>query len=132
MNPIVAEWIEKAEGDFATMERELRARKRPNYDAACFHAQQCVEKYLKARLTAAGISFGKTHDLVSLLDGVLPAQPLWEPFKESLAFLSECAVAVRYPGESADKEMARQAAIRCRAFRRFARQSIDFGLGTAG
>jgi HEPN domain-containing protein len=35
-------------GDFATVEREVRARKNPNYDGVCFHAQQCAEKYLKA------------------------------------------------------------------------------------
>jgi HEPN domain-containing protein len=50
MNPAVAEWISKAEGDFTTAGRELRARKSPNYDAVCFHAQQCGEKYLKAIL----------------------------------------------------------------------------------
>ena len=48
MNPLTHEWIEKAEGDFTTAGRELRARKNPNYEAACFHAQQCAEKYLKA------------------------------------------------------------------------------------
>lgn len=41
------EWIKKAEGDFQTALREERARKQPNYDAACFHAQQSIEKYLK-------------------------------------------------------------------------------------
>ena len=29
MNPLTLEWIEKAEGDFATAGRELRARKEP-------------------------------------------------------------------------------------------------------
>src|SRR6266852_9206884 len=67
MQPLTAEWVDKAEGDFATLLREIRARKRPNYDSACFHAQQCTEKYLKARLQEAGIPFGKTHDLPALL-----------------------------------------------------------------
>jgi hypothetical protein len=43
MNELTAEWVEKAEGDYATAGRELRARRRPNYDAACFHAQQTHE-----------------------------------------------------------------------------------------
>jgi HEPN domain-containing protein len=38
---------------------ELRARRAPNYDAACFHAQQCAEKYLKALLQEKEIEFGK-------------------------------------------------------------------------
>ncbi len=42
MKKIYQEWIEKAEGDFNSANREIRARKNPNYDAACFHAQQCV------------------------------------------------------------------------------------------
>jgi HEPN domain-containing protein len=50
MTPLTREWIDKAEGDFATARREIRVRQAPNYDAVCFHAQQCVEKYLKARL----------------------------------------------------------------------------------
>ena len=46
MQPATSEWIAKAEGDFTTALREHRARKSPNYDAACFHAQQCAEKHL--------------------------------------------------------------------------------------
>jgi HEPN domain-containing protein len=43
MTPLTQEWVDKAEGDFITATRELRARKSPNFDAACFHAQQCAE-----------------------------------------------------------------------------------------
>jgi len=50
MNPLTLEWVEKAEGDFITARRELHARAKPNYDAACFHAQQMAEKYLKTML----------------------------------------------------------------------------------
>jgi HEPN domain-containing protein len=55
MKPITAEWVIKAEGDWASAQREVRARKHRNHDSACFHAQQCVEKYLKAWLQEAGI-----------------------------------------------------------------------------
>ena len=48
MNEVVDEWIQKAEGDYVSALREYRARKLPNFDAAGFHAQQCIEKYLKA------------------------------------------------------------------------------------
>lgn len=50
MNVLTLEWIAKAEGDYASAGREYRARRNPNYDAACFHAQQVAEKYLKAWL----------------------------------------------------------------------------------
>jgi HEPN domain-containing protein len=47
MKPITLEWIEKAEEDWMMMLKGYRARKSPAYNAACFHAQQCAEKYLK-------------------------------------------------------------------------------------
>lgn len=92
MKPITLEWVAKAEGDFAMLERESRARKNPNYDGICFHAQQCAEKYIKARLCEAGIEFKKIHDLVSLLDKVLGVEPMWETFRQHLAYLSGFAV----------------------------------------
>lgn len=48
MNELTKEWINKAEGDFVSALRDYRARKSPNFDAAGFHAQQCIEKYMKA------------------------------------------------------------------------------------
>jgi HEPN domain-containing protein len=54
-----------------------RSRKRTRYRAICFHAQQCAEKYLKARLTEANIPFIKTHDLPSLLSQLAAVEPLW-------------------------------------------------------
>ena len=44
MKPSTVEWVEKAEGDWETAQRAYRARKKPVYDAACFHCQQCVEE----------------------------------------------------------------------------------------
>ena len=124
MKPIATEWVEKAEGDFAILERECRARKNPSYDGACFHAQQCAEKYIKARLCEADISFSKIHDLVALLEKAVSLEPSWEAFREDLAFLSDFAVAFRYPGESADRQSALDARRRCRRFRKAARTAL--------
>ncbi len=124
MMPLTPEWIEKAEGDFHSALRELRARKNPNYDAACFHAQQCIEKYLKGRLQEEEIHFAKTHDLPALLDLLLPVEPLWEAWREELGTLSDYAVNFRYPGESADKSMARKAVAICKKFRGEVRRSL--------
>lgn len=124
MTPLVHEWVEKAEGDWHTMGREWRARKIPNYDSMCFHAQQCVEKYLKARLQSSGIDFEHTHKLVRLLDTVLPVEPTWVWMRDSLAVLSEYAVAFRYPGESADKDIARDARKMCAEIRKAVRTSL--------
>ena len=124
MKPLTREWIGKAEGDFTTTRREVQARKAPNYDAACFHAQQCVEKYLKARLQEATLPFGRTHDLSALLNLLLSVEPSWESLRPYLHALTTFAVGVRYPGESADKAMAREALALCRTVRRHIRLSL--------
>jgi HEPN domain-containing protein len=124
MNPLTFEWVEKAEGDFATAQRELRARKKPNYDAVCFHAQQCAEKYLKAMLQETGIVFGKTHNLIILLNLVLAVDTSWEMMHPQLQILNGYAVEVRYPGESADKVIAQDALRLCRAIRTRARAHL--------
>ena len=109
MNRPAREWIAKAEGDYATALREVRARKDPNYDAACFHAQQCIEKYLKGILQARRIGFARAHDLCLLLDTSLGEFPLWESFRPDMEMLTQYAIAFRYPGETATKGEARQA-----------------------
>ena len=124
MKPMTAEWVAKAEADFATAQRESRVRNNPNYDGICFHYQQCAEKYLKARLCEAEIPFGKIHDLVTLLEQVLKVEPNWEIFREDLAYLSDFAVAFRYPGESSDKKSAIEAGRLCSFFRKTARSSL--------
>ena len=121
MKPMTAEWVVKAEGDFATMQRESRVADRPNYEANCFHAQQCAERYLKARLYEADIPFGKVHDLMALLDQVSGVEPGWEGFRENLAYLSDLAVAMNYPGEAADADVAARAEQCCQRFRDAAR-----------
>jgi HEPN domain-containing protein len=124
MKPMTTEWIAKAEGDFAIMERECQVTDNPNYDGICFHAQQCAEKYLKARLCEVDITFSKIHDLVALLDQVLEVEPTWESFREDLAYLSDFAVTFRYPGESADTESAIDSQHRCHRFRNAARDVL--------
>ena len=109
MKPAAREWIEKAEADFLSAQREFRARKRPNYDAACFFAQQCVEKYLKGRMADAGMAVPRTHDLAFLLDSLLPLEPRWEAARPRLETLTSYAVVFRYPGDSATRALAKTA-----------------------
>jgi len=66
MRRATGEWLAKAEADFISALREYRARKQPNFDAACFFAQQCAEKYLKAYLQEQTVAVPRTHDLVQL------------------------------------------------------------------
>lgn len=125
MKPSTREWINKAEADFISTGREYRARKNPNYDAACFFAQQSVEKYFKARLVEAGISFPKTHDLETLLDLLIPFEPLWEAFRSNLSELTSYAVSFRYPGESATRDMAKLAVTNVTRIRKQIRRDMQ-------
>jgi len=124
MKPLTLEWIEKAEEDIISAQREYRARNRPNYNAACFFAQQCIEKYIKACLQEADIEFGKTHDLLYLLDLVEPVEPFWQSYRPTFRPISAYAVQLRYPGDNAIKEEAADAIKICLDFRTIARQSL--------
>ena len=70
MNDTAREWFEKAEADYRTAAREIKAADGPNFDAVCFHAQQCVEKLMKGLLIHRGIVPPRTHDLVEF-DGLV-------------------------------------------------------------
>ena len=124
MNGIVAECIEKAEGDYRTAEREMRVRKAPNYDAVCFHAQQCAEKYLKAFLAHHQLPFRLIHDLEVLLEPIIPAHPDFEMIRDLLLLLNDYAVDIRYPGEMATKGEARATVKAMRTVRAFVRLKL--------
>jgi len=112
MQPETAEWVEIVEGDFLTATREAAA-KVPNFNAACFHAQQCIEKYLKALLVEHNIVFPKTHQLGFLGDLLPRAAGDLDPIGGELARLSPYAIDVRYPRGGADAAEARQALVDC-------------------
>ncbi len=124
MNALVDEWIAKAEGDWHTLQREVRARKHPNHDAACFHAQQCAEKYLKAFLQLSNQPFPKTHNLTDLLELVLVHDWQFETLRDILEALNHYAVIFRYPGEEATRTEALAAAKLATAIRKFARTKL--------
>ena len=106
--------------------RELQAGNAPNYDAVCFHTQQCAEKYLKARLQEANITIERTHNLSRLLDALLPVEPTWDTLRSYLRALTVYAINFHYPGDSADKEEAQEAVRLCRKVRLRVRR--DMGL----
>lgn len=124
MNPAVAEWVSKAEGDFLTAGRELRARKAPNHDAVCFHAQQCAEKYLKAVLQEKGKRIPKIHFLLELLAIILKFDGSYEFMKSDLQLLEDYSVRFRYPGHFAEKDEAQSAYAAAGTVRKFSRQKL--------
>ena len=61
-----------------------------------FHAQQAIEKALKAVLSHAGVVFRRTHDIVELLDLLTDANLPEPPHADRLDELSPYAVEMRY------------------------------------
>ena len=98
MKLATSEWVDKAEADYAAALLLRKSRKKHSRDLVCFHLQQCVEKYLKARLVEGNVAFPKTHDLERLLDLALPSEPTWQLLRPALATITNYAVEVRYPG----------------------------------
>jgi HEPN domain-containing protein len=117
-------WVDRAEEDYEIAVASLR-RKRPWTYGACFHAQQCAEKYLKAALIARGQSFPKVHDLLTLSTLCEQAGILTGLDPSRLDLLSAYAVRVRYPGEDPDADEARSALEIARSVRRFVRRHLS-------
>lgn len=109
MNPLTHEWIAKAEADLLTARREFRARKAPNYDAVCFHAQQAAEKYLKAVLQDRGMMIPRTHSLLELVALVSKNEASFLFIQSDANALEGFAVQFRYPGITADRSEAKLA-----------------------
>ncbi|HEY1379811.1 MAG TPA: HEPN domain-containing protein [Gemmataceae bacterium] len=108
MMPRTREWLRKAESDRRVVRLAMCAQP-PEYDAACFHCQQAVEKHLKGLLHERGQPVPKTHDLIDLVDRLLPSDPQLKPLRTTAGRLTIYAVLYRYPGFHATKQRAQTA-----------------------
>ena len=96
INPLTLEEIRAAAEDWATVQVLQQALRRDVYHSICFHAQQCVEKYLKAWLQEANLRVPRTHDLNALLDFIVPMHPEWRKWHTDFDTFEPYAVDVRY------------------------------------
>lgn len=127
MNPLTLEWVQKAEGDYAVAQ-QVHQGQNPVHDAICFHAQQCIEKYLKAWLQEANIPFPRTHDLKELLELIVPTFPVWGAWQADFSILSEHAVDPRYPGKFASADDTAHAMRICHEVRQTVREQLKLSL----
>ena len=95
---ILRQWLERADSDLKTAELALNAGEDCPTDAACFHAQQCAEKCLKALLVKLGIEFPFTHDL-GALNLLLPPELRPGLTPKQADTLTRYATVTRYPGD---------------------------------
>jgi HEPN domain-containing protein len=117
------EWIDKAEGDYKSASVQWDTND-PVYDDICFHAQQCVEKYLKAWLAEKEMDFPKTHDLEALAKLCLNTLPKISELFDELRFLTAFAVEIRYPGTFAQKQDAERCWLATLQVRTFLREKL--------
>jgi len=97
-------------------------------DTVCFHAQQAVEKCLKALLALKDIAYPWRHDLGELLALATPHYPGLRPFEDAILQLAPYAVEVRYDDEvTPEPEDARSALDTALAVRAFARPIVAAG-----
>jgi HEPN domain-containing protein len=91
-----AAWLRHARSDLAL----ARAAGGPDVlrETRCFHAQQAVEKCLKAVLVRHGIAVPRTHN-VKILQERLPAAVAVPDVVAAAAGLTDYAVMARYPGD---------------------------------
>lgn len=105
MSPDLAgEWIKKAKADRIAALRALQDARHGEDQAeiACFHAQQCVEKYMKAILAVSGQPVPRTHDLRSVELTIRKNCNLnMKRLLPCLRRLNQYAVEIRYPGATA-------------------------------
>ena len=95
---IARQWVAKAKSDLLNADNNLSSQHIP-YDTVCFHCQQAAEKLLKAYLACIGHPPPVTHDLLLLLEKVLPSSPTAEKLRDGLALLMPYAVEIRYPDD---------------------------------
>jgi HEPN domain-containing protein len=91
-------WVEKAEHDLITAKATIKLAKNCPYDMVCFHAQQCVEKYIKSLLFWLNIDFPKTHDL-RILAQKLPRHIFESLDVDAVLALNRYAIEARYPDD---------------------------------
>lgn len=106
MAKIVQHWLRYAREDLAAAKALLSLNDESFYRNIGFHCQQSAEKSMKALLSHHKIKFTKTHDLKSLGELLMQAEPDIKEMALKAISLTPYAVEFRYP-ESADKPITK-------------------------
>ncbi len=118
-------WFAKADADLEMARRALEPD-RPFPDMACFHAQQCAEKYLKGYLVAHDVSFRFVHDLGYLINVCTALDSACEDLRSAAKSLNVYSATSRYPAETdpePDIPEAREAIRQAQQIADFVRQT---------
>lgn len=97
MKYITGEWLKAASYDILTIKKILNEEDLTHI--ASFHAEQAVEKVLKALIEEQNINVPKIHDIRRLHKMVEALIPLDEEHLEILLTINELYTDSRYPGD---------------------------------
>ena len=127
-NPVIAvirAWLLKADHDLLSAAHTLALGADCPTDTVCFHAQQCVEKHLKALLVFRATPFPKTHN-IGALRALLPPRLRPKMERRLQKRLTEYATVERYPDTATEIPFseARQAVTVARRVRREVRRNL--------
>ncbi len=98
LDDYVEKWLFRADEDVAVIDALIQSDPQAYGSTICFHAQQAVEKYLKALLACKGVDFPKTHDVDFLLAECRKVTS-GELDPIDLKSLTDFGVSVRYPDD---------------------------------
>ncbi len=129
MKRLTAQWVRKAESDYAVAKQIARGSA-PHHDELCFHCQQCAEKYLKALLEELGTPVPRTHILEDLVMVLLSHHSCLSSLRRGARFLTRFAVATRYPGKNATKREGTASLRWAGKFRAVARRLLNLSSGS--
>jgi len=93
----IKSWLYRAKEDLAALNKLAESEMEFYTSTICFHAQQAVEKYLKAFLAYHDVDFPKTHDVDFLIDKCQRIDD--QNFNIDLKSLTEFGVSIRYPDD---------------------------------
>ncbi len=96
---IALEWFLYAENDYEVAVL-LSKQVKPKLEIACYHCQQCIEKYLKGFIASKGGMLQKTHSLVVLCNVCISYDERFNNILEMCANLTVYGSEVRYPNKS--------------------------------
>jgi len=96
-NDYLATWLFRANEDIAVIENLYKSDPESFASTICFHAQQAVEKFLKAFLVYHNIDFPKTHDLEFLLTECQKIDQV--TFNFDFGSLTDFGISIRYPDD---------------------------------
>ncbi len=125
----VSQWLNFADEDLKLAKHGLTLATGTPYRLIAYHAQQCVEKYLKAYLVFRGIDFPYTHNISHLLE-LCAESANWTKEIQDAEELTPFAITTRYPGE--DEEVTAEEVSRAIEIADHARNTVRRALIKAG